>query len=237
MNFYSELILNPHSKEYTIVNYHDKLSLISKMSINADNEMTGTSLDSIERLDKIGHGEHIILIYPNLYALREIYSHYCNIALKNNELVLILTYYQTAECIRQTLKELDIDVEKYEKENDLIIIEDSIETHSGYKEDFLSLLKTLDKQQGKRGKNGLSVLADMGVFFHFQNNKDVLIDFESSLPLKFDMNVKRICTYHMGDFERFEQHEKDNLIKSHHLQIKVPPKIVGEDQPTTSVLS
>lgn len=134
------------------------------------------------------------------------------------------------------MRELDIDVEKYEKENDLIIIEDSIETHSGYKEDFLSLLKTLDKQQQKRDKNGLSVIADMGVFFHFQNNKDFLIDFESSLPLKFDANVKRICTYHAGDFERLEQYEKDNLIKSHHQRINVLPKIVGEDQPATSVL-
>ena len=204
--------------------------------MNKDNEMTGTTSDIINGIDKIEYREHVVLIYPNLYALREIYSHYCNIALKNNELVLILTYYQTAECIRLTLKELDIDVEKYEKENDLIIIQDSIETHSGYTEDFLSLLKTLDKQQEKRGKKGLSVIADMGVFFHFQYNKDVLIDFESSLP-KFDMNVKRICTYHGGDFERFEQYEKDNLIKSHHRRIKVLPKVVGKDKPTTSILS
>ena len=192
------------------------------MSINADNEMRGTNLESIERLDKIGYGEHIILIYPDLYALREIYSHYCNIALKNNELVLILTYYQTAECIRQTLKELGIDVEKFEKDNDLIIIQDTVETHSGYTRDFLSLLKTLNKLQEKRGKNGLSVIADMGVFFHFQNSTDAL-DFESSLPLKFDMNVKRICTYHAGDFEKFEAHDKENLIKSHYLLIKVLP--------------
>ena len=116
-------------------------------------------------------------------------------------------------------------------------MQDSVETHSGYTNDFLSLLKTLDKQQEKRGKNGLSVIADMGVFFHFQNNKDVLIDFESSLPLKFDMNVKRICIYHSGDSERFEAHEKDNLTRSHHQRIKVLPKIVGEDKPTIAVLS
>ena len=199
--------------------------------MNKDNEMTGTTSDIINGIDKIEYREHVVLIYPNLYALREIYSHYCNIALKNNELVLILTYYQTAECIRLTLKELDIDVEKYEKENDLIIIQDSIETHSGYIEDFLSLLKTLDKQQEKRGKKGLSVIADMVFSFIFNIIKDVLIDFESSLP-KFDMNVKRICTYHAGDFERFEQYEKDNLIKSHHRRIKVLPKVVGKDKPT-----
>jgi hypothetical protein len=65
----------------------------------------------------------------------------------------------------------------------------------------------------------------MGVFFHFQNNIDVLINFESSLPLEFDMKVKRICTYHAGDFERLEVHEKDNLIKPHYRRIKVLPKL------------
>lgn len=62
----------------------------------------------------------------------------------------------------------------------------------------------------------------MGVFFHFQNSKDAL-DFESLLPLKFDMNVKRICTYHAGDFEKFEMCDKENLIKSQYLLIKVLP--------------
>jgi hypothetical protein len=112
--------------------------------MNKDNEMTGTTSNIINGIDKMEHREHVVIIYPNLYALREIYSHYCNIALKNNELVLILAYYQTAECIRLTLNELDIDVEKY---------------------------------------------------------------------------------------------EKDNLIKSHHRRIKVLPKVVGKDMPTTSILS
>lgn len=193
-------------------------------------EVTGTTLEIIERLNKIEYGEHAILIYPNQYSFREIYSHYCNIALKNNETVLILTYYETADCVRQTLKEVDIDVEKYENENDLIIIQDNIETYAGYTEAFLILLRILNKQQEKRGKNGLSVIADMGVFFHFQD-KDTLIDFESSLPLKFDMNVKRICNYHTGDFDRFEKYEKDSLIKSHDLRIKVLHKI-GRDKLT-----
>lgn len=110
--------------------------------MNKDKVLTGTSLEIIQGFDKIGNGEHIIFIYPDLYASRVIYSHYCNIALKNNELILILIYYQTAECIRRTLKELGINTEKYEKENDLIIIQDTGETHAGYTMDFLSLLET-----------------------------------------------------------------------------------------------
>ena len=51
------------------------------------------------------------------------------------------------------------------------------------------------------------------------------------------MNVKRICNYHSGDFDRLEKYEKDSLIEPHHLRIKVLPKIVREDNSTTSTLS
>jgi hypothetical protein len=39
--------------------------------MNKDNEMTGTTSDIIKGIDKIEHGEHVVLIYPNLYTLRE----------------------------------------------------------------------------------------------------------------------------------------------------------------------
>lgn len=153
-------------------------------------EITGTTIEIVKRLNKMEHEEHIILIYPNRYSFREIYSHYCKTAFENNEIVLILTYYETADCVRQTLKELDIDVEKYEYENELITIQDSLETYASYTEAFLSLLNILNKQQEKRDKNGISVIADMSVFFHFQD-KEALINFESSLPSKFDFKMKK----------------------------------------------
>ena len=129
--------------------------------------MTGASLEGIDRLDKIEQRTNIP-IYPDLCALEEIYSHYCDISLKSNELVLILTYYQTAECIWQTLKELDMDVEKYEKENDLIILEDSIEKHSGYTKDFLSLLKLLINYKRNEVKMDYLLLQIRVYFFIFK---------------------------------------------------------------------
>jgi MEDS: MEthanogen/methylotroph, DcmR Sensory domain len=189
--------------------------------------ITGTTLEIIERLNKIEYGEHAILIYPNQYSFREIYSHYCNIALKNNEIVLILTYYETADCVRQTLKEIDIDVEKYEKEKVLMIKEDNTKTYFDSANDFLSFIKVLDKQNEMMNKNGISVIADMGTF-HFQNNKDAVMTFESSLPSKFGIKMKRICNYHDGDLGRFEDDEMDSLIEPHHLQIKVLP-IIGTE--------
>jgi len=60
------------------------------MTISADNnEITGTWSEIIGKLNKIDHGEHIILIYPNMDSFREIYSHYCKTTLENNEIVLL----------------------------------------------------------------------------------------------------------------------------------------------------
>ena len=177
---------------------------------------------SAQRLTITEYGGHIILIYPDLYSLREIYSRYCKAALENNEIVLILTYYETNAIVRQTLKEIGVDVEKYEKVRALIMVQDITKTYFGTAEDFLFFLKLLDKQQEKRGKNGISVFVDMGVFFHYRNDKkDIVIVFERSLRSKFNIKLKRFCNYHKQDFDRFNEYEKRDLLESHHLQIKV----------------
>ena len=188
-----------------------------------DTEVTGTSSEIAEQLPTIAHGNHIVLIYPNLYSLREIYSRYCKTALENNEIILLLTYYETIDCVRQTLKEFGIDTEKYEKERSLMIVQDITRTYFGSADDFLFFIKIFDKHQEKRGRNGISVFADMGVSFHHPQNdkKDLVVEFERSLGSKFDTKLKRFCNYHKKDFDRFEEHEKDNLLKAHHIKINV----------------
>ena len=188
-----------------------------------DIEVTGTPSEIVEQLATITYGDHIVLIYPNQYSYREIYSSYCKTALENNEIVLLLTYYETIDGVRQTLKEIGIDTEKYEKERSLMIVQDITKTYFGSANDFLLFIKIFDKHQEKRGKNGISVFVDMGVFFHHpQNNKkNLVIEFERSLGSKFDTKLKRFCNYHKKDFDRFEEHEKGNLLKAHHIKITV----------------
>jgi hypothetical protein len=158
-----------------------------------------------------------------LDSLREIYSQYCRNALENNELVLLLTYYETADRVRKTLKEIGIEVDRHEKEKNLMIIEDITKIYFGSGHDFLFFLDILNKQKEKWGKNGISVIADMGIFFHFQNDtsKDALIKFESSLPVNFDSNLKRFCNYHKRDFDRLEEQEKQDLLEHHYREVKV----------------
>jgi hypothetical protein len=187
-------------------------------------EIRGDVAEIAQQLEQIESGGHVVLVYPNLETLREIYSHYCRTALENNELVLLLTYYETADSVRQTLTEVGIDVKRYEKERALMIIEDITKTYFGSGQDFLFFLNILNKQQEKRGKNGISVIADMGIFYHFNNNdKDALFRFERSLPAKFDIRLKRFCYYHVHDFDRLEEKEKQDLLEQHYLRVIAAP--------------
>jgi len=183
-------------------------------------EIRGDVAEIAQQLEQIESGGHVVLVYPNLETLREIYSHYCRTALENNELVLLLTYYETADSVRHTLTMVGIDVKRYEKERALMIIEDITKTYFGSGQDFLFFLNILNKQQEKRGKNGISVIADMGIFYHFNNNdKDALFRFERSLPAKFDIRLKRFCYYHVRDFDRLEEKEKQDLLEHHYLRV------------------
>ena len=183
-------------------------------------EIRGDVVEIAQQLGQIESGRHVVLVYPNLETLREIYSRYCRTALENNELVLLLTYYETADSVRHTLTMVGIDVKRYEKERALMIIEDITKTYFGSGQDFLFFLNILNKQQEKRGKNGISVIADMGIFYHFNNNdKDALFRFERSLPAKFDIRLKRFCYYHVRDFDRLEEKEKQDLLEQHYLRV------------------
>jgi hypothetical protein len=70
------------------------------------------------------YGVHCLVVYPDMNTLRRIYSYYTKKQLEdNNEIVLIVPYYETTEMVRSVLsgeKENNqgsiIDVRKYEKE-------------------------------------------------------------------------------------------------------------------------
>jgi hypothetical protein len=127
------------------------------------------------------------------------------------------------------LKEIGIEVDRHEKEKNLMIIEDITKTYFGSGQDFLFFLDILSKQKEKRGKNGISVIADMGIFYHFNdNNKDALLEFERSLPPKFDIRLKRFCNYHKRDFDRLEEKEKQDLLEHHYREVKVFHPMIDE---------
>src|ERR671930_1153218 len=99
--------------------------------------------DIVEQLNQSEFSTHHILIYSDIETLRKVYSSYTKRRLKdNNEIVVILPYYETTDKVREILSdgfatiakgdgkgnnksnnnnEKNIDISKYEKEGSLII--------------------------------------------------------------------------------------------------------------------
>ncbi len=67
---------------------------------------TGSNNEILEHLNKAEYGTHYILVYPNIEMLRHTYSRYVKTQLEdNNEIVLLLPYYEASNKVRKTLSE------------------------------------------------------------------------------------------------------------------------------------
>jgi MEDS: MEthanogen/methylotroph, DcmR Sensory domain len=192
--------------------------------------INGNSNDVLKQLRQAEYGAHYIIVYYDMMTLRQIYTGYIKTQLEyNNELVLILPYYEPTETVRSVLSENHssnegsiIDVRKYEKEGSLIII-DSAEAYFTSNNNLMSFVEKLAKQAQTSGRNGISVIADLASFYYF-NRIDKLIEYEMSLPTKYDdkMKLKGFCFYHQEDFDRrFSKEEKQKLVEHHDKALRV----------------
>jgi MEDS: MEthanogen/methylotroph, DcmR Sensory domain len=192
--------------------------------------INGNSNDVLKQLRQAEYGAHYIIVYYDMMTLRQIYTGYIKTQLEyNNELVLILPYYETTETVRSVLSENHssnegsiIDVRKYEKEGSLIII-DSAEAYFTSNNNLMLFVEKLAKQAQTSGRNGISVIADLASFYYF-NRIDKLIEYEMSLPTKYDdkMKLKGFCFYHQEDFDRrFSKEEKQKLVEHHDKALRV----------------
>lgn len=199
------------------------------------------TLDAIKESET---GTHCLMVYPDIMTLRAIYSRFTKIQLEDkNEIVLILPYYETTDVVRlvlsgsnvygnditnNTVEYSGIDVSRYEKEGSLVIV-DSLKGYFGSEAgqenntsnknmDFMTFLNVLLRHAERRGKDGVTVLADMGSFYlNNHNSSKELMRYEMSLPEKYyGKNLKGYCLYHQKDFERrFGREEQAQLLDCH----------------------
>ena len=184
---------------------------------------------TINQLRQADYGDHYMIVYPDLDTLREIYLRYIKFQLEeNNEIVLMIPYYETTDSVRRILsknKEANdsnndndlpyIDVQKYEKEGSLVII-DSVKAYFKSEIGLELFIQKLVKQAESLGKNGVSVLTDSGSFSLF-GGREKLVDYELSLPSKYPhgTKLKRFCINNKKDFEELIQEQKEKLIEHH----------------------
>ena len=193
--------------------------------------INGNSNDVLKQLRQAEYGAHYIIVYYDMMTLRQLYTGYIKTQLEhNNELVLILPYYETPKRVKSVLSGENhssnegsiIDVRKYEKEGSLMII-DSVEAYFSSDSDLMSFVEKLAKKAQTSGRNGISVIADLDSFYYF-NRIDKLIEYEMSLPTKYEdkMKLKGFCFYHQEDFDRrLLKEEKQKLVEHHDKALRV----------------
>jgi hypothetical protein len=199
--------------------------------------------------EESSHGLHSLIIYPDLVTLREFYSYYVQKQIEEkNEVVLINPFYETTDSVRQTLSKghRAIDVDKYERQEKTLVIMDSLEKYLGQKEK--EKVTTLEEEGTEEtgivlggikdeskwwfhnqqmidhsknlGNKMLSILADVGAFY-YKNKTMELLEYESSLPQKFDMDLKGVCIYNEKDFDRLSEEQKQELVKHHGMAVRL----------------
>jgi hypothetical protein len=157
------------------------------------------------------------------------YSHYTRTALYDgNEIVVILPFYETADSVRGILSEdpACLDVRKYEKEQRLVII-DSLKGYFGSVDGIMPFVKQIVEYAKTSGRSNVTVLGDMGSFFYYEKKRG-LVEYETQLPRKFGMNLKGICLYHMIDFRRFSQADRQKLYRHHSKIMQLLPSQVDD---------
>ena len=178
-----------------------------------------------QELRRSDPGAHLLVVYPGLLTLREMYSYYTKSALgQGNEIVLILPFYETTDNVRRVLSEDSacIDVRKCEKEQTLLVM-DSLKGYFSSKNGLMPFVQQTVEYARTSGKSSVSVLGDMGSFFYLEK-KDDLIDWELTLPSRFEVRLKGVCLYHKQDFDRrLSESDKQKLTEHHDKTLHLLP--------------
>ena len=54
-----------------------------------------------------------------------------------------------------------------------------------------------------------------------KSKHDDLVNYELSLPTKYDVSMKGFCLYHQKDFDKFSEEQQQKLIEHHHKTLEI----------------
>jgi hypothetical protein len=172
-----------------------------------------------DHLDQVLFGEHTLILYSDVPAFAKIYSSYCKNCLLNNgdENILILTYYETPNRVRENLDKAGIDARKYERDCQLIIM-DGLKVYGNANKVAFSLFNRAMNFANMQNKKGLTGFGDLSTFFHYEHPHRALLAYERLNPPIFEETIagfKPFCALHVGNFALLNASQKDALVRQH----------------------
>ena len=164
-------------------------------------------------------GEHNAVLYSSTAALNQLLIEYARFSLKSsNEILLILTSADSIENFLSALEDIDSDVESRQKDGSLVIRESAKVYFNLAHElvDIMIMIRMLLQRKKKLDKDGLTVICDMGIFFHKKRIVD-LISHETRFSLgSSDINeVRMICCYEKPSLTLLTPQQTQQILSAH----------------------
>ena len=181
---------------------------------NLKNMFSPSSSSLIQEVRHSNFHDHNMLIYPDLTTYRKIYSESAKLALDNNEVVLLVTTYDSFDRIKYSLTQAGISVNNEIKNGNLVIL-DAVKAYQIDVHGALKFATTLDKRAEYDRKSGVFGLTEMGSFFIAERIAS-LLEYERSLPKKWELNnFKSACTYHKDDIATLSEQQQETILSAH----------------------
>lgn len=178
-------------------------AVVEKMPLN----------DILTQVQATASGEHNLLLYSDNRSFCKIYSEYCKKRLQENDIVILLSYFETEEHVKQVLSDAGVDVDQHTSDGSLVI-GDTAKTIYGTETNLLQSLLNLERLAKRTGKSCVSVIVSMGAFF-LHDRVDEMLEYEGLLDLSHIRNWKVLCCYTTGDFNRLSESQKQELLGRH----------------------
>jgi hypothetical protein len=181
---------------------------------NLKNMSSPSSSSLVQEVRHSNFRDHDMLIYPKLTTYRKIYSESAKQALDNNEVVLLVTTYDSFDRIKYSLTQAGISVNNEIKNGNLVIL-DAVKAYQIDVHGALKFATTLDKRAECDRKSGVFGLTEMGSFFIAERIAS-LLEYERSLPKKWELNnFKSACTYHKDDIATLSKQQQETILSAH----------------------
>lgn len=168
---------------------------------------------AVDELKSAEFGSHFLLTYPDLESWQKLYLGTTEKFLRDdNSLVMIIPFFETTDEVRSRLRSQMKDIERYESDRSLIIL-DSVKAYFS-EIGLMTFIDELRRHARTKRKKGISVLADMASFNHMQRMHQ-LVEHEVSLPATYESDMRGFCIYRDQNLDGLTNHQKE-LVYQHH---------------------
>ena len=172
-------------------------------------DMIGNPEEILRALEYTREGERQVIVYPDTEAFRKIYGDFAKKRIEDeNEVVLLLPYYETVQTVVSVLQRNGLNVEEYGRLG-YLIIRDSYKTYSGFLEDRELLFRRVISHAICSGKSGVSIMVDMGAFSLISDLHRIAIGYQNILPQGRHLAVRGVLSYHKDDFARMSNAQRN----------------------------